>query len=163
MDDLRVQEVLSLLDPKPGKPSWFGGATPLGSLRGVSHKAAAWKPSPKRHSIWELTLHIAYWKYAVRRRLDSLPTGGFPRSPANWPKVPTVTDLKSWQQDRGVLRSEQQALVAAIRRIDPQRLDQKTTDSGSSRYIDLLFGVVQHDTYHTAQIQLLKRLYSDSQ
>lgn len=163
MDDLRVQEVLTLLDPKPGMRSWFGGATPLGSLRGVSPKEAAWKPSPKRHSIWELTLHIAYWKYAVRRVLDSLPAGGFPRSPANWPKVGVVADLRAWTQTRGVLRSEQQALVASIRKIDPQRLDQKTKEHGAYRYIDLLFGVVQHDTYHTAQIQLLKRLYRDSQ
>ncbi len=33
---------------------------------------------------------------------------------------------------------------------------------GDYRSIDLLFGVVTHDIYHTGQIQLMKRLYRDS-
>ena len=51
----------------------LGGATPLGCLRGVQPEQAVWKPAPDRHSIWELVLHIAYWKYAVRRNLEGSP------------------------------------------------------------------------------------------
>ena len=44
MTDIRVQEILRLLDAPAGRPLWHGGATPLGSLRGVSPELAAWKP-----------------------------------------------------------------------------------------------------------------------
>jgi hypothetical protein len=159
MSEARLVEILHLLDPNPGTRLWHGGATPVGSLRGVSPEMAAWKPSRGRHSIWEFTLHIAYWKYAVRRRLEDSPIGGFPRSPANWPKVPEDQDRKSWERDRSLLRSEQKRLVAVVRSLDPKRLDEKAPGGGSYRFVDLLHGVIMHDTYHVAQVQMLKRMY----
>src|SRR2546421_4767314 len=37
---------------------------------GITARQAAWRPGPGRHNIWEVTLHAAYWKYAVRRRIE---------------------------------------------------------------------------------------------
>lgn len=159
MNDPRLAEVLHLLAPPPGERLWYGGATVLGCVRGVTPKQAAWKPFSNRHSIWELTLHIAYWRYAVRRRLEGLPVGGFPRSPANWPAAPDAVDARSWNEDRGLLRSEHHALVDAVRRFDPTRLDERAPGGRKWTYADLLFGIVTHDLYHVGQIQLLKRLY----
>ena len=141
---------------------WYGGASALGCLRGVDHVQAAWRPSPGRHSIWELTLHIAYWKYGVRRRLDeSIPRGAFPRTPSNWPRVPPEQNARAWSDDRRLLRSEHEALVHTIRGFDARRLDAKHGKS-DYRYVDLIYGVVTHDIYHTGQIQLLKRLYREA-
>jgi uncharacterized damage-inducible protein DinB len=159
MTDPRLDEVLHLLDPPPGTRLWYGGATAIGSLRGVGHAQAAWKPGTDRHSIWELALHIAYWKYAVRRRLDdSVPRGAFPRSPSNWPRIPDEPGERAWKEDRVLLRQEHEALVAIARTLglgDLERRDAK----GEYRALDLLFGVAAHDVYHTGQIQLMKRLY----
>jgi uncharacterized damage-inducible protein DinB len=161
MTEPRLAEVLHLLDPPAGARPWYGGATAIGSLRGVGHDQAAWKPTPDRHSIWELALHIAYWKYAVRRRLDeSVPRGAFPRSPANWPAVPDEPDERFWKEDRALLRREHEALVTVVRALRPDRLDHRDA-KGDYRAIDLLFGVVTHDIYHTGQIQLMKRLYRE--
>lgn len=163
MKDPRLDEILRLLAPQPGHKLWFGGATPLGCLRGVTPEQAAWKPAPKRHSIWEYVLHIAYWRYAVRRNLLGLEKGGFPRSPADWPRVPEITNASTWREDRGLLRAENEQLIAAVRAFDPKRLDQETAGATATyRYIDRLHGIVMHDAYHTAQIQLLKRLYRES-
>ncbi len=159
MDNPRLREILNLLDPPAGKRLWYGGATVVGCVRGVTPEQAAWKPAPKPHSIWELTLHLAYWKYAVRRNLEALPQGTFPRSPANWPVVPKPADAPQWKVDRSLLRSEHVRLVEAVRAFDPRRLDEGTTGSGNYRFVDLLFGIVSHDLYHVGQIQLLKRLY----
>ncbi len=159
MDDPRLREVLHLLAAGAGQRLWLGGATPLRCLRGVGPEQAAWKPAPDRHSIWELTLHIAYWKYAVRRNLEGSPRGGFPRSPSDWPQPPEVADAGSWKADRALLRSEHDRLVAAVRAFDPRRLDEEAPGSGAYRFVDLLFGVVTHDLYHVGQIQMLKRLY----
>ena len=159
MTDSRLAEVLHLLDPPSGTRLWYGGATAIGSLRGVGHAQAAWKPGPDRHSIWELALHIAYWKYAVRRRLDdAVPRGAFPRSPANWPRMPDEPDEGAWKEDRALLRREHEALVAIARTLGPDDLDRRDA-KGEYRALDLLFGVAAHDVYHTGQIQLMKRLY----
>ncbi len=159
MDDPRLREILNLLDPPAGKRLWYGGATVAGCVRGVTPKQAVWKPAPKRHSIWELTLHVAYWKYAVRRKLETLPQGTFPRSPANWPAVPKPAGAPQWKADRTLLRSEHVLLVEAIQAFDPLRLDEGVPDSRNYRFADLLFGIASHDLYHVGQIQVLKRLY----
>ncbi len=159
MTDPRLREILAMLDPKPGVRLWHGGASPLGSLRGVPPEQARWKPTPDRHSIWEFALHIAYWDYAVRRVLQDGPIGGFPRSPANWPAVPARADAGAWATDRALLRTEQQKLIAAVRAFDPARLDEVAPGKKAYRFADLLHGIVMHDTYHAGQIQLMKRLY----
>ncbi|MCZ6727136.1 MAG: DinB family protein [Acidobacteria bacterium] len=160
MTDPRVAEVLRLLNPATGSRPWAGGAKILGCLRGVSVEQALWRPADDRHSIWELTLHATYWKYAVRRRLDEGPRGGFPRAPSNWPLAPEEADATAWKKDRTLLRSEHELLVDAIEGFDPARLDEVAPGaSGAYRYLDLMHGIAEHDTYHVGQIQLMKRLY----
>ncbi len=161
MTDPRLEEALHLLDPPAGERLWYGGATALGSLRGVTAEMAAWKPSQERHSIWELALHVAYWKYAVRRRLDaSVPRGSFPRGPANWPAVPEDRSPKSWKLDRQLLASENEALLGIAQALGPRQVEHRG-GKGDYRNVDLLFGVATHDIYHTGQIQLMKRLYKE--
>ncbi|UCG87859.1 MAG: DinB family protein [Gemmatimonadota bacterium] len=159
VDDPRLREILKLLDPPAGRRLWYGGATVAGCLRGITPEQAAWKPAAKRNSVWELTLHLAYWKYAVRRNLEALPQGTFARSPANWPAVPEPADAPQWKADRALLRSEHMLLVNAVRAFEPQRLDETAPGSGAYRFVDLLFGIVSHDLYHVGQIQVLKRMY----
>jgi uncharacterized damage-inducible protein DinB len=162
MTDVRMSEALRLLDPPAGQRPWYGGASALGALRGVDHVQAMWRPYPGRHTIWELALHIAYWNYGVRRRLDeSVPRGAFPRTPANWPRMPLIPNPGAWKRDRALLRSEHEALVEVVRSFDPRRLDEKRGES-DYRYVDLILGVVTHDIYHTGQIQLMKRLYREA-
>ena len=157
-NDPRIREALRHLHPPVGAKLWHGGATVLGSLRGVSVEAAAWKPAPGRHSIWEFALHIAYWNYAVRRRIVGDDKGGFPRSPANWPDMPAVRTAATWQTDRELLRDTHDALVAAIASFDSRKLDETTDAKSKTTYADLITGVVLHDVYHVGQIQLMKRL-----
>ena len=88
MTDRRLEEALRHLDPPPGTKLWHGGASVLGALRGLSPEVAAWRPHPDRHSIWALALHVAYWNYAVRRRITGEARGAFPRKPSNFPTVP---------------------------------------------------------------------------
>src|SRR6202022_3143178 len=68
--------VLALLDEAYEKRAWHGPNLKQ-SLRGVSAKQAAWRPAPGRHNIWELAVHSAYWKYAVRRKIAGRKRGSF--------------------------------------------------------------------------------------
>lgn len=150
------ETLLRTLDPPRGQ-AWHGGPTPMGALRGVSAAQARWVPAPKRHGLWELTLHIAYWKHVVRRYLEP-DVSAFPRTPANWPALPKRPDERAWALDRALLSDEHERLVRAIKRFPEGRWSRP---SGRNKWSfgDLIVGILAHDVYHTGQMQLLKRLY----
>jgi uncharacterized damage-inducible protein DinB len=156
--DRRIAVGLELLDPATKSKPWYGGPTLLGALRQVKARAAAWKPPGGGHSIWELTLHAAYWKYAVLRHFAPDIVDRFPRSPSNWPAVPESTDEKAWTADVKLLREQHQSLVAAIQRFPAKRLDEISPAGKKWTFSQLLFGIATHDIYHIGQIQTLKRM-----
>jgi uncharacterized damage-inducible protein DinB len=133
------------------------GTTLTGALRGVSPTEALWRPGAKRHNIWELVLHAAYWKYAVRRRLVGSGIGGFPRSPSNWPAIPTRPDAAQWRADVRLLGRTHNALLEAVEGFPVRRLRARAPGRKWT-YRELIHGVAAHDLYHTGQIQLIKRL-----
>ena len=66
--DLRAH-LLAALDRAYDLKSWHGPNL-KGSLRGVSPAVAFFRAGPERHSIYDLVLHAAYWKYTVRREKE---------------------------------------------------------------------------------------------
>ncbi len=68
--------LLALLAEGFERKTWHGPNLKQ-SLNGVSAKQAAWRPARNRHNIWELAVHSAYWKYAVRRVLEGGKRGSF--------------------------------------------------------------------------------------
>ncbi|MDX1639305.1 MAG: DinB family protein [Balneolaceae bacterium] len=161
MEENRIKSVLEMIDPPKGHRPWHGGPTVSGALRGVDHIAAAWKPFSDRHSIWELALHIAYWKYAVRRYLDPASKSGFPRVPSDWPRV-SDPSAKAWKADKKLIANEHRTLIRSIREFSNERLDDKIRDDKEWTFIQLIMGIMAHDLYHIGQIQLMKRLYKSS-
>lgn len=159
MPDNSLTLIARTLEPPRGR-AWHGGPTAVGALRGVTAAEARWVPGPKRHGIWTLTLHIAYWKYAIRRHLEpgAMPAGSFPRSPANWPALPRVPDEAAWRADRALLAEEHRRFVAAVEAFDPARLNRRPASKRQYTFGEMILGVLVHDAYHTGQIQLLKRL-----
>ncbi len=149
------------IQPRPGRGGWHGGPTPVGALRAVTAAQARWRPTPRRRSIWALTLHLAYWKYAVRRLLDGTDRGSFPRSPSNWPDLPERAAPHEWAADVALLRAEHEQLVAAAAAVPPRLLAQRPPESRQWTYGELLIGIAAHDAYHTGQIQLMKRLWTE--
>ncbi len=160
MSATAVALLADTIRPRVGR-AWHGGPTPVGALRGVTAAQAVWRPGRRRKSIWELTLHIAYWDYAVRRLLEGTARGAFPRSPSNWPVPPGTADARSWAADLALLREEHERLAATARRVDPGRLSRRPQGSKRWTYGELLVGIAMHDAYHTGQIQLLKRLWQE--
>ena len=137
------------------KKAWHGPNL-RGSLRGVSPALAAWRPGKGRHNIWEIALHCAYWKYAVRRRLVGEKRGAFPVDGSNWFVRPARG--ADWHDDLALLSGEHRALLETLRRLSRADLDRRTTGT----WVDgrtLLAGIAAHDVYHAGQIQQIKRLY----
>lgn len=158
MPDEIARLILENVQPRPGRGSWHGGPTAVGALRGVSAEQAAWTPAPGRKSIWQLALHIAYWKYAVRRRLEGGGESRFARRPANWPRVPSPADARAWLRDVALLKQEHELLVEVIAALPLRRYGVRLPRGKRWTTGEMILGIAQHDAYHTGQIQLLKRL-----
>lgn len=159
MKNPHVASVLEVFNPPPGFTPWHGGPTLSGALRGVDARQAAWKPAPDRHSIWELSLHIAYWNYSVRRYFDPTAKKGFPRSPSDFPDIEDTSE-EAWRKDKRLISEQHDKLMLAVLSFPEDRLTEKTDSGKEWTYSQLLMGVTVHDAYHTGQIQLMKRLYA---
>jgi hypothetical protein len=156
--DPRIRDFLHVFAHEPGKRLWYGGASLLGSLRGVNARQAAWVAPDHDHSIWQLLLHCAYSRYNVRRLFEgSSGRGGFPRTGGYWAALPPKQDASTWKEDINLFKDEHQKLVAAVKGFDARRLDDLATKE--FRFIDLLWGIVMHDMVHVGELQVLKRLY----
>jgi len=148
--------LLSILDEAYERKAWHG-ANLRGALRGVTAREAAWRPSPGRHNIWELTLHAAYWKYAVRRMLTGEKRGGFPQKGSNWFRRPAAPTENSWRSDLALLEGEHRRLREAVAALPVSALARRVRGSKYAT-ATLVYGIASHDLYHTGQIQLLKAL-----
>ena len=143
--------LLDLFEEAFDRKTWHGPNL-WQSLRGVTAKQAAFRPAPNRHNIWEETLHAAYWKYAVRRRLEGGKRGNFVLVGSNFfprPETGKLTEA-AWKADKEILRSEHEALRKAI----TNALRKPPTPKLGT----MLWGVAFHDIYHAGQIRLLRRL-----
>ena len=157
--DGALKLLLDLVDEGFDHVSWHG-TTLLGSLRGVGAAQAARRPSPGRHNIWELAVHAAYWKYAVRRRLTGEKRGSFEYTGSNWFVRPSagVNRERAWKADRRLLVDEHRRLRDAIARLTARDLKRWIVGKRYSAAY-LIRGIAAHDLYHAGQIQLLKRLH----
>ncbi len=149
-----MKQMKQLIEEAFERQSWHGPNL-RGALRGIPAEEAMWRPAPGRHNIWELAVHCAYWKYAVRRRLTGGKRGSFPIEGSNWFERPSGAGGEpEWRKDRALLVAEHRELVRAVEALRPAQCDE--------RVLRLLRGIALHDVYHAGQVQILKRLYAAS-
>ena len=161
MSAIAKSMLLDGLDEAFDKKSWHGPNL-RGAIRGVTAAQAAWRPARGRHNIWELTLHAAYWKYVVRRKISGEKRGSFVLAGSNFferPESgsaagPAATEAAAteagWKRDIAILAEEHRKLrdtVAAL----PAR-------AFIPAVCHLIRGAAAHDLYHAGQLRLLRRL-----
>jgi uncharacterized damage-inducible protein DinB len=152
MPRARVDDVLIALRGAFESNGWHG-PTVLGSVRGVSAREAARRPSRAHHSIHELVDHIAYWEATVLRRYLRR---GEPkrRGRGDW-RPPIGAFADSVRQ----MHSGHAELVETVSALDDTDLDRKVpTASGRRPLSEVLHGVAAHDAYHAGQIRLARTL-----
>ncbi len=154
-----IPALLAVLDRAYDRPSWHG-ANLRGALRGVPVDQASRRPRPSRHNVWELVVHAAYWKYAVRRRLRCEPRGSFPLAGSNWFIRPDGehSTAAAWRRDLLLLDEMHQALRQSVAALTCADLSESRGGRGKVTVFDIVAGIAAHDVYHAGQIQLLKRL-----
>ena len=161
-----IDLLLANLDQAYGARAWHG-TNLRGSLRGLAMDVVAYRPQPGRHNVWELAVHCAYWKYAVRRRLTGEKRGSFPLDGSNFFARPDAGDgaatqpasNTAWKRDLALLHEMHTALREVVAELPAKRLGAKPKGSRFS-IRDTVLGIAAHDLYHAGQIQLLKRMAS---
>ena len=100
----------------------------------MTAREAAWRPAPGRHSVWELAVHAAYWKYAVRRLLTGEKRGSFPFPGSNWfPRPAGDPSDAAFKADLAVLAQQHRLLVQAVSQVRPADLEKKAPGSKYTR------------------------------
>jgi len=158
--DLLRRLLVDAIQPPRGAKLWHGAPSAHGALRMVKPEEALWRPGLRRKCIWELALHIAYWRYAVRQHLA--PDGdGFPYSPAGWPRIPDPSDKHAWERTRVWVEHEGIVLATAVERLPESHFDRISPIGKTYTRAQLVMGIVQHDAHHVGQIQLIKKLMKE--
>ncbi|MGE0815159.1 MAG: DinB family protein [Vicinamibacterales bacterium] len=147
---------VALLDEAFWSRSWHG-TNLRGAIRGLAPSVAAWRPADGRYNIWEIVVHAAYWKYAVRRRLTGEGRGTFPLAGSNWWPRPLSGTAAEWRADVALLVSEHRRLREAVAAFPPSRWSRRPPSSPWT-FGALVRGAAAHDLHHAGQVQLLKRL-----
>lgn len=157
--DPRIIQLLHALDSAYLKRGWHGPVL-RAVVRDLPATVARHHPVRGRHSIWELALHTAYWKYIVRRRITGDESLIFPRTGANFPAVPAGGGKKEWQADLRVLDQQHRLLCDAVASFPPTRLGRKRPRAPWT-YAEEIQGAAAHDLYHAGQMMMLRRMQGE--
>ncbi|HQQ78761.1 MAG TPA: DinB family protein [Thermoanaerobaculia bacterium] len=152
--DTREQLLESLHRAFDGR-SWHGPNL-LGAIRGLTPAQAFFRPGPGRHSVYDLILHAAYWKYVARRRLTGEKRGSFPVNGSNFFPEPASKDARAVRDARTLLESMHLELVQVVEALPDAAF---STQHGPWTAGEMIAGVAAHDLYHAGQIQLVKRFF----
>jgi uncharacterized damage-inducible protein DinB len=158
MPQEQVRQLLDVIARAYDRRSWHG-TNLRGSIRGLTAAEAAKRPQRNRHNVWELVVHAAYWKYAVRRRLGGEKRGSFALKGSNWFPRPDARGTRedAWRDDVALLDASHLELCDALARLRDEDLSRATAGSTVTNF-ELIAGIAAHDLYHAGQIQLIKRL-----
>ncbi len=132
--------------------AWHGPAV-LELLEDVDAEAAAARPIPDAHSIWELVLHIAAWDGAALVRLSGKkcqPSGG-----DNFPPVAKL-NRAAWRLAKADTKRTHDKLVRTVTGLSDERLQERVPGKRYN-FSHMLHGIAQHELYHAGQIAILKK------
>jgi len=154
--------IIRLIDEVYRGPAWHGPSV-RACLRGVDHVAATWRLGPKRNTIWELVLHLAYARKWFLGRLVTKPVGKFPRKlrASWWPEMPSDQSASAWTADLELLDTFHGRLLQAIANAPASSL-QRVRSGKKFTIAHELLSLAPHDTYHAGQIRLLALTAADS-
>lgn len=153
--------ILDLTKSTFGDP-WHG-ASVMDILQDITYEHAFHKPIPAVHNIIEILLHMTSWVQEVNCRFKgnkaALPKKG------DWPIV-KLSSENYWQKTKDEFISETNKLIEILKDFPEERLNEypqkarnKSLGTGFT-YEGLIWGIIQHNAYHSGQIGLLKKSFS---
>ena len=111
------------------------------AVAGLTHEQAAWKPPGGHHSIWEIVLHISFWREFELRKVN-----GEERDEAEIAR-------RNWSEPQEVSETAWDGVVEQLAELQGQV---KTGMEESQEKAEELRCLLMHDAYHIGQIMLLR-------
>ncbi len=84
------------------------------ALEGISAEHAAWTPQEGRLSIWEIALHLNFWREVMVRRARGEQVSGEERDRRNHGPLPQAATEEAWHDVRRQFTALQQQVHDAI-------------------------------------------------
>ncbi len=146
---METQKLIGLLEKSFHGPAWHGPAV-MEALADVTPGIAVRRPTTS-HNIIELVMHMTAWRNFVTKRLK----GNNEFEVSEKENFPAGTD---WAKALNGLQQSQGELVSAMKMFSEKKLVE-TVPTREYDFYTMLYGIIQHDIYHTGQIVLLKKEY----
>ncbi len=133
------------------------------AVRDLTAAQTAWKPTPRRHSIWQIVDHLSLWKEFFTARLRGKSVG----QPADWAKGrdwQEIADATEQRRQASVRRlmDAQTALRTEFAKLTDDDLTRPLPGSSSTAPLYTIFytllGDAEHDAYHCGQICYIRAL-----
>src|SRR5215510_5385388 len=136
--------------------AWYGDSL-REILDGITATQAQVHTVANAHSIWELVLHVEACATFAWGAMHGTPIPPWPAMPKelDWRPV-TQTGDAAWQQAMKSFFANHLKLVDAIKGFSDERLEE-TVPGRTYNFYRLFQSTIQHATYHSGQIALLKK------
>lgn len=150
--------LLDHLEQTYEKEGWY---PPLGlAVKGLTAEQAAWKPSPERHSIWQIVRHVIWWKRGVLQSWAGDPPDYEPLDRGDWQEA--GGDQAAWEADVRTLDEIYAEFHRRLEAVDDESIQASLKAYQQSRQptpiAKRLSWVLTHDAYHAGQVQYLRAL-----
>ncbi|MFH1179098.1 MAG: DinB family protein [Candidatus Bathyarchaeota archaeon] len=132
--------------------SWHGPNL-VKTLAGIDYEQALMSPLGERHTIWELTDHIAFWMEKVWKSVRDHERLN-PDKKSDWPKM--GASAEEWTQSVNRLEAAVNMTLGELASWTNDDLEEMVPGEKFS-FKQMLHGVVHHNLYHAGQINLLKQ------
>lgn len=151
-----TEEILARLRENIDGDPWHGPSLST-LLEDVTPAQATTRIREGAHTIAEMVAHMTTWRrFAVQMLRGHGDHTVEINGPEDWPSIQS----EQWPVIKAELHLSQVELVDQLERFDDIGLESTLPGERSVTFRQLLFGILQHDVYHTAQIALIKRLIS---
>ena len=148
----QIDRMLTHYDQVMHGSAWHGDPV-WQILEHISAEAAAARPLPHAHTIWEIVMHMTFWEGVVIERLHGRRAGLIEEK--NFPPMPEVSE-ENWSKTLDEFRASNDVFRQALRKLDPAKLEELSA-AGKRTYYDEVHGIIEHHVYHAGQIALLKK------
>jgi hypothetical protein len=147
--DLILRHLETTFEKGAGQPSV------LVAIEGFTAGQAAWKPSPPRHSAWQIVRHLIRWKQAVYEDWQGNTPDYTRIDKEDWQEV--TGDESAWRADVEALRAISRTYKTFLQGLSDQDLDRVVPGLNQPLGLSIM-EMGTHDIYHAGQIRYVRAL-----
>lgn len=149
--------IIDLLNTTYESEEAWHGPSVVEALRAVTPDMAGRRITPNTHSIAELVFHMTSWRIFCVKKMQGDATFDILTPDKNFGALPDKIDDFEWEALEMELSLSQEELINELDKRDDDEFLEDVVPGRDYTYYDLLHGIINHDTYHSGQIMILRK------